>query len=708
MYVGLCTGCGSHQRSTPTPDPTQSQAATEPSPVELVPGQSTPITVPMQEDAEPWETPEGLLQFIAEHQLTDKERQRALQKIDEFHQPQGIADWQSLFLFSEPLDPHFQLSQLEYSLQTQGKITDAMRLAQLIPTSPIPIYQTYFQTSHKNSPSAPDSRPKTVENSPNRDDPREIIAKVLSHSGVDVALTKARAFEESSDRDIALSGLIPYLLDQNKIDEARKLAEELHAPDQRGDAWGAIACRLVQKDQLKRALQMAEIVKDPRQQNRVRKSIVLELIALGQFEHARKLCAQVKNEKDDSARDQCFSALVTRLSSAGQLEQAIRAFDLIDADSLTKMLEIDKLIESLQTEPQLKLVINTAQQFKNSESRELVLAAVSDYLADQGQFLQARDILALMKTGYEKADAVSHLANLQFQSGQLEQTVKLLQEHADSDPLAADFEPQMYHDANHQWYTTVPLYEKLLTALVTARKPEQALQLAETLQDGSQKMEAIQFLIQQLAKAGYYDRVIELGFNYTTDENDLADLQPTAIESLVDAGEYQRAIDLARLTQDEALLARAGCRQVKRLIGQGKLESAQQLAETIDDPEWKTESQLAIIATLIEQRQFSKAIRITQKMENYSRLKTKTEQQLVTVLLERNRLTEATDVASGIWKSSARLAALFDVASQLASESTLQSNLSPDFSYRNRRLKTSFTPAEQQLARRIVKAIDRN
>ncbi|WP_145448212.1 tetratricopeptide repeat protein [Gimesia panareensis] len=646
--------------------------------------------------------------FVAEHQLTDKERQKALQKIDELHHPQRIADWKYLFLFSEPLDPHFQLSQLEYSLQTQGKTMDAMRLAQLIPASPTPIYQTYFQTSHKNSPSPPESNPKTAENPPNRDDPCEIIAEVLSHSGVAAALAKARAFEESSDRDLALSYLIPYLLDQNKIDEARKLADELHAPDQRGDAWGAIACRLVQTDQLERALQLAETVKDPEQQNQVLESIVLKLIKEHQFQQALELCQQVKNYESDSAKDHCFSALVTHSIEADQLDLTLKVIDTMEADSVEKWFAIDDLIKHLLETQKLDQALQTARNFDNDEDRRAALESISECLSNQGRFQQALEVAESIEPGYQKQSALAHLAEKQFQCGHLEQVVNLLSKHADSDLLADDFEPFLYHDANHVWHHSVPLYEQLLTALVAARKLEQALQMTETLQDESQKITALQFLIQILAEAGDFEKVIELGFNYTTDEDDLSELQSTAVDSLVDAGEYQRAIELAKLTQDEELRAQAEFRQVKLLFGQGKLEPAQQLAENIHDPEWKTESELALISALIEQQQFNKAIQISQKMEYYSRQKTEAEQKLITALLEAGRVTEATNMACGIWKSSARLPALFEVANQLASEPTLQSDLSPEFSRQNRRLKTAFTPEEQQLARRIVDSINEN
>ncbi|QDU48489.1 hypothetical protein Pan110_08040 [Gimesia panareensis] len=744
IYVGLCTGCESHLRPTPAPGPPQSQTATKPSSAELVPDQSTPITVPVQLEPAPWETPEGLLMFVAEHQLTDEDRQKGLQQIARYQQPDPEAKmkWIAERIFSQPVDPSYQLSRLSQKLSDEGKTAQAIRVVQLIPAPRTQRQDVFLQDFQARHMSASGIVLNSTDTPPNTNSQCVSIAEIVVHSGVEAAIEKSRKIENPADRDAALSCMIPYLTDRTEFDDALKLAEAIQAPDQQIEAWALIArkqikanqlevairlvdrmnpseetyfikqnllfkiaSRLVQTGQLNRALQLAETVKDPELQNQVLESIVLKLITEHQFQQALELCQQVKNYESDSAKDYCFSALVTHSIEAGQLDLTLKVINTVEADSVEKWFAIDDLIKHLLETQKLDQALQTARKFENDEDRWAALESISECLANQGRFQQALEVAESIEKGYKKQSALAHLAEKQFQCGQLEQVVNLLLKHADSDLLADDFEPGLYHDANHVWHTTVPLYEQLLTALVAARKSEQALQMTETLQDESQKMTALQFLIPLLAEAGYYDRVIELGFNYTTDEDDLSELQSTAVDSLVDAGEYQRAIDLARLTQNDVLRARARYRQVKRLVGQGKLEPAQQLSETIDDPEWKTESQLALVSPLIEQQQFNKAILITQKMEYYSRLKTEAEEKLITALLEAGRVTEATNMACGIWISSARLPALFEVANQLASEPTLQSKLSSEFSRKNRRLKTAFTPEEQQLARQIVKTI---
>lgn len=743
ISVGLCTGCESHQRPTPTPDPPQSQTATKPSPAELVPDQSTPITVPVQLEPAPWETPEGLLMFVAEHQLTDEERKKGLQQIARYQQPDPEAKmkWIAERIFSQPVDPSYQLSRLSQKLSDEGKTAQAIRVVQLIPASRTQRQDVFLQDFQARHMSASGIVLNSTDTPPNTNSQCVSIAEIVVHSGVEAAIEKSRTIENPADRDAALSCMIPYLTDRTEFDDALKLAEAIQAPDQQIEAWALIArkqikanqleaaiqlvdrmnpseetyfikqnllfkitSRLVQTDQLNRALQLTETVKDPEQQNEVLESIVLKLITEHQFQQALELCQQVKNYEYDSAKDHCFSALVTHSIEAGQLDLTLKVIDTMEADSVEKWFAINDLIKHLLETHHQNQALQTARNFDNDEDRRAALKSISVCLANQGRFQQALEVAESIEPGYKKQSALAHLAEKQFQCGQLEQVVNLLLKHADSDPLAAEFEPLMYHDANHQWHTTVPLYEQLLTALVAARKSEQALQMTETLQDESQKITALQFLIQILAEAGEYEKIIDLGLNYPTDKYSLSELQSTAVNSLVDADQYPQAIKLAELVPDQDLLAQAHYQRVKQLLQQGDLNQARQLAETIQHFRWKPESQLALVTALIKQQQFDEAIRITQNIE-HSSLTPDAEERLITALLEAGQVTEATNVACGIWKSSARLPALFEVANQLASEPTLQSDLSPEFSRHNRRLKTAFTPEEQQLARQIVMTI---
>lgn len=694
----------------------------------------TPITVPIAKEPHPWDTPKNLLLFVAKHQWSDKEQSQALEKIALFDTPNRQAKQPApqIRFFTAPVNLKLDLARLSRQLAIKGKNTEAFQMALLIPERDD---QPNWMNRLKSSPVPNGKKNQT------RDFIRR-LADSAEKTGGDLIIESSRTIEDPEERDAVLSRLVPYLVDQDNIDTALKLIEEMQSADSQTEALDVIARKQIKENQLEaairlvdrmqpaeealrikivlvfdivnhlmqsgdleRALQLAKTVKDPEQQNSVLETIVLKLIEQHQFQKALELCQQVKNHEYDPAKDNCFDQLITELVAAGQLDQAIKAFPLIKADSLSKLFVIDDLIKSLMATQEREQVLQVAQMFETAKERRTARGAVSEYLAQHHQFQQALEVAESIEASYEKQNALSEIIEQRLQCGQLELIVTLLQKHKDSDPLAVSFESFMYHDANHQWHRSVPLYQQLITAFVAAQKPDQAYKISQTLLDEDKKLSATQFLIEALVETGSYEKACDLAINYQTDEYSQSDLQLTAANSLVAVGQYPLALKLAEQLQDNDLRQQVKYQRVMQLARKGELEQAQELAATLHHFKWKPEAQLELVYALIEKRELDGAIRITKKIE-HATLKPKAEESLINALLESNRTQQAGEIACDIWNPRLRNSELFKVAEQLATKPVLGENNFQSFSSGNRKLKTKFTPEEQKLARRIVVTID--
>lgn len=607
ISVSLCTGCESRQRPTPAPSPTQSQAAAEPSPAELVPdqpapNQSTPITVPVQSEPAPRETPAGLLLFIAEHQQTYEERTAALKDVAQALLSSGIQDQVDGLLLEMN------------SAQNKDELLKQLSLLQKKKTDP----------SRWNNNQSIDRVAQKV---------RELIVTGKQEE----ALKLARTIPDAGDRSRSLFEIIAGLADAGQIDQALALAEDPQLLD--ADRQNA------------------------------QYHVVRALIAAQQIQKALRIARQMNSPADDSSaeryQDYSFEIIVEALAQAGEISQALKVLKLIE-DDLTQSAVLTNLFQTLFKQKQEHQAVEIAESFQNEPDRSIALASLAHVWLEAAKVQRALQTVDQITEQSEKVWVLESITRKWMEEGQLSKTVSLLLKHSDADVLSLSFPLLTFRCATFG-VPPPPLFHTLIPKLIAADMIDDACQITQTLHHPDHKEQGTRFLIAELRKAGKVEKAnaLQRPLFKKSLQHDKEQQQKEQKEP-----EYQRITDL---------------------LVQGRLDEAQQRIDNTNNYTWKPSAQLALVNALILKKQLKAASRVIPQIEHAS-LKPQAEKKLVASMLQAGELSQAVAVASGIWEANDRLPVMYEIAQALSFK-------------KNRKLKTSFTPAEQQLARRIVESI---
>jgi len=404
-------------------------------------------------------------------------------------------------------------------------------------------------------------------------------------------------------------------------------------------------------------------------------------------------------------KDQCLLKLIYQLVESDELDQAIEACQILEADSFNKGIAIEEIVKQLLRMDQLKQALQFAQAFKQSEDQLVTLELISKGLAEQGKLERALRLAESMTQSQQKESAVGAVVDRLVAAGHIQQALSIIQRHADLDLLANTFDPFLYHDADHEWHQTIPVYQQIVNHFIIAKKYQHARKVTHLLQDPQQRDTATQYLVGELVIAEQYDEVLDIAIHYPGDSYSRSDIQSATVDNLVEAGQTPLAEKLAELLQNRDLLAQAKARHVMQVARKGELEQAQKMVSNITHLKWKPEAQAEIVSALIHKQQFDTAIEMVKKIEHAS-LKPEAEETLITALIESDRQPQAIGVACDIWDPKFRAPALLKVAEQLATKPLLKKNPFFGNMMTHRIMKTTFAPEEQQLARRIVDAIN--
>ncbi|QDT40763.1 hypothetical protein Pan241w_08220 [Gimesia alba] len=729
-FVCLCllTGCDTKEEVSTPSTPSQMTAI-------------QPVNTISARKPQPWETPEDLLLYVARHQHTENEKSNALSQAIKFLMETDNLEHacDMVQLLDTPKWQDEAYTQLVTKLIQDNQIDSALNLARKI-ESPSQrdtaferitcnlIENEEIQQARKITGQMSGSKVKSKTL-------KEIWRALIVQSGVEQTLIEIRALTDPDERDLALALSATFLVKKNP-NRALELIPEIQSEQyqqiaafnlawsfQETHQWNAamkltnkvsadkkslillqIALQMARANQIEQALDVAWEIKNPNRQRAAIYSIADELIQLRQFQRAQDLVLQINNTEvkqvDHEEQIEHLAYVVSQLVKAGEIDRAIQLAPHIDPKVYGEYMVLDKIVELLINAEKWEQALQLTETFQSAE----VYASISSCLAKQKKFPQALEFALKIKDGYQQSTAFGKLVKQLLDSNEIEQACQIIQKIDNTEYQRDDSITYDYHDAQHQWHTTVPVFHQMITKLIAADQTDRALEVTQTLNESEQKCEAIEFLVSELVKTKKYFEAVEIALNTSADLKDKSKIQQTVANRLVEAGEFQLAQRLAAQTHDPELQAEVQCEIAIQLARKGEVIKAQELTQNLNHFGWKPEAQVEIVFALIRSKQLKQAVTVTQNIV-HAKLKPKAERELVTALLNGGQLEQATTIACETWEERDRLPALHEVTRQLTRESLLKSNPYPGLKNRYHKLKPTFTPEEKQLARQIVAAI---
>tara|TARA_R110002167_G_scaffold148524_2_gene341500 strand:- start:9349 stop:11388 length:2040 start_codon:yes stop_codon:yes gene_type:complete len=668
-------------------------------------------------EPQPWDTPESLLLFVVRHQPTGYEKefgltQAAVSLVDAADLTQAC---ESVRLMKSPerqvKAQKRQITKLIYTDRTNLALELARKMespsqrgAALNQIAQILINEGDVPQARAIAKQMTDlkSKAKVI---------RAIARTLKSQADIEQALNEGRALIAADERDLTLCCVVVQLANKDEIRQATALMPEIRSEDQQKIAAGALAGaniragqigsaislirqggvdpydtlryeishKLVKSNNIEQALEVALEIETLNYQSSMIYSIAKKLMELHQFQRAQEVILLInktaQNKKEEKERFSALASFAGLLLEHSNLDQIKDFATHVDIEVFRYYKFFEKLIEKQISQGKLEQALQLTETFPEAD----IFAAVSLHLAKQGQFKQALEIALKIKDGYHRSAALAPLVVQLLKANELDQAFMVLQKMDDTGFQCTGPESRRYHDSPHHWHPDKYVYEKMIEKLLEADKLDQALEVPQMLHEPKEKCVYTEHLVEELIKMEKHKEAIDVALNFTADAKFKSRLLRTATSYLIKAGEFQQA---RKLTQQIPYLELRA--EVHYLL-------AYQLTQKLD---------------FIQSHEVRvSASKIIKKIEHTSLIPECT-RKLVTALIKAGELPQATTIACRIEEDPEKLPALYEVTRELTKGSPLKYKpTNQKGTFHDHKLKTTFTPEEQQLARQIVATI---
>jgi hypothetical protein len=294
-------------------------------------------------------------------------------------------------------------------------------------------------------------------------------------------------FEDHPAKAFILRQIVASLAEAGKYDQALTIANTITGNNEakyyQKEAIGTIAVRLAESGNIDRASQLANRL-DNSSNTALLGAIASALAEKGEFNRGLQL---IQNIKVDPAKAVALHQFTTTFSStdAKQLEQVLRTANQVKGESMEIKSAFSNIAISFAKAGQVDRALQIASSIKNnSYLPEHTLRKISEILAQAGQYDQAKQVASTIKVGTDKSMAFVAIAASLIEAGKVTDAVQLLSTIEGSASIP------------NQW-----IYETVMV-LANAKKYNQALQMANYIQDENQKAWTLAQIANQLTEAG--------------------------------------------------------------------------------------------------------------------------------------------------------------------------------------------------------------
>lgn len=707
VALSLLTGCETKEEVTP---PAAIVGADSP--------KAKPTHTPQQQTLQAWETPEELLVFVTRH-----------------HPPNYEKDW----ALTQTAVTCVDAEDLSYACRSirlmrtpeRQKKAQTRQILKLIYTDR---NEVALKLADKmESPAERDTALKLIATKMIKDDAvtqaRDIVKQMTelnsksevieslantlkTEADIEQTLKESQA-QSADERDLTLCCVAVRRANLNQIPQVEALLQELRSEEYQQIAAGALARaqlkagqigsamslvrqgavdpydslrydisrRLMDAGNTAQATQVAQEIEYLKYQTGAIYYIATKLVELNQPQRAQDVILLVnktaQNEEEEEERFSTLASFAGRLLEQGHLDQIKDLTALVNIEVFRYYKFFEKLMEQQIKQGDLEQALKLTETFPPAD----IYAAASFQLANQGQFDQALEIALKIKDGYHRSAALAPLVVQLLKANQLDQAFAVLQKMDDIGFQCTGPESRQYHDSTHHWHYDYYAYQKMIEKFLDADQLERALAVPQLLIEQKEQSVYTGYLCEQLIKREKYQAACDVALNFSAETKYQARVLRTTYIALQKAIERQWARELTQQTT------------IPELKAELHLKSASKYQELKDEPESRKE-RLA-------------ANKIIKALEQ-PRLNPECARELVTALIEAGELTQATNIACRIEDRLEKLPALYAVTQELTKGTPLEYCPRPKGTIRTHKLKASFTPEEQRLARQIVDAVNAN
>lgn len=710
----LLTGCDSKQELSTLSVPSQ-----------VTSSHPAKTTATSAREPEHWKTPESLLLFVSRHQPTGYERELELMwaAVSLVDAADLTYAYESVRLIKMPEDQGKARKRQITKLVQTDRIAQALKLARKI-ESPSQRGAALNQIAQKLIEEGDVKQARTIAKQmtdlKSKAKAIRAVARTLTtQTEVEQTLNASRSQTTDDERDLTLCCVIMLLADKDEIRQATALMQKLHSKDYQKIAAGAIARSHVRRGQLGSAMSLIrQGVVEP--YDTLRLDISRKLLKLNNLDQALKIALEIEyldyqtsaiyyvakklmerdqprraqevillvnktsqNQQEEKERFSKLASFAGRLVEHGNLSQIKEYAAQVDIEVFRKYKFFEKLIDKQINRGKLEQALQLTETFPEAD----IFATVSLHLAKQGQFKQALEIALKIKDGYHRSAALAPLVVQLLKANDLDQAFMVLQKMDDTGFQCTGPESRRYHDSPHHWHYNYYAYEKMIDKLLEADKLEQALNVTQMLNEPKEKCVYTEYLVEQLIENEKYKEAIDIALNFSAETKFQARVLRTAVIALIKAEEFQ--------------------------IKGVEFQQARKLTKQIPIPELQAELHLQLASkfqkhlNLPESREDLLTARNIIKKLELTPLNPECARKLVEALVKARELSQATTIACRIEEDREKLPALYEITEEMTKGSPLSYKSSPNSkgTIRTHKLKTTFTPEEQRLARQIVAAI---
>jgi len=567
--------------------------------------------------------------------------------------------------------------------------------------------------------------------------------KVIGKAGFNQTLYDSRKIPDPAERETALCSLAIILARKGDQAQAAALIQEIQTPvlqgiandarvfsflrsGQSGAAMSLIrsgrTCRtsgllnslchdLIKGNSIDQALTVAREIEEPEYKYNILSYAARQLFDRGETQRAEAVILQANHTADADVRQASKEEEEERISSQasfasllikqGDMER-IRAYAAqVNINVFRKYKGLHKLIGKRIQAGQLDEALALTETFPEED----VFALVAEHLAEQGKFKQAVQTALRIEDSYHRSAALAPVVTQLLKKDDLDQAFEVLQKVDDIGFQCTGPPSLQYHNSPHHWHYDHYVFEKMITRLLEADRPDQALAVTHLLHESKERFGYAEHLMKELVRMDKYDAIAMVALNFTADPPYQEQLIKLAIDSLMETDRDELANQIAREQTDKNLRAFAEFQIVSQLVDRRKINEAHERALQIQHPVWQAESQAEVAYGLMMIQQRELAQKVIEHLD-LTRLRPESIGRLVSGLVFSEQLEQALSLANQIRNKQDRLPALLEITEGLVDQAEQRNTPATEKSGSDRKLHASFTPAEQQLSRRIVESID--
>ncbi|QDV18364.1 hypothetical protein Pan153_30210 [Gimesia panareensis] len=566
--------------------------------------------------------------------------------------------------------------------------------------------------------------------------------KVIGKAGFNQTLYDSRKIPDPAERETALCSLAIVLARKGDQTQAAALIQEIQTPvlqeiandarvfsylnsGQLGAAMGLIrsgcTCRtspllnslcydLIKGNSIDQALAVAREIEEPEYKYSVLYHAASELFERGEIQraeavilqanHADKADVRQVSAEEEERRISSQASFASLLIKQGDLER-IQAYSAqVDINVFRKYKGLHKLVGKRIQAGQLDQALALTETFPEED----VFALVAEHLAEQGKFKQAVQTALKIEDSYHRSAALAPIVAQLLKKDDLDEAFEVLQKVDDIGFQCTGPPSLRYHNSPHHWHYDHYIYEKMITKLLEADRPDQALAVTHLLHESKERIGYAKHLMKELVRMEKYDAMAMVALKFTADLPYQEQLIEMAIGSLMDADQDELANQIARKQTNKNLQAFAEFQIVAQLVDRRKINEAHERAQQIQHPAWQAESQAKVAYGLMMSQQRELAQKVIEHLD-LTRLRPESIARLVSGLVFSEQLEQALFLSNQIRIKQDRLPALMEITEGLVGQAEQRETPTPEESGSDHKSHAIFTPEEQQLARRIVQSI---